>query len=219
MGFSSEFQTYTLFPQCECSLSASAVIHTRYFTFSCLNFIYMCPCICRHGHRYRQNLYIEATLSSVLPRYFRENSSTDSNQQQFLLACHLPASPLCLPNYLWAFKQLRMEKKENESFSVLNLFLSVNLRSCIHMQDLSLPKQFVEMACRELIETIEYHILQISVQAEIHLAWETKRKKNNLVLLLKIHLQSVIVLSKMSRINMTEVYLKMNNTNQYNGSK
>lgn len=106
----------------------------------------------------------------MLPHYFRENSSTDSIWHPFLILCHLPASSLCLPNCLCAFKQLRMEEHKNKSSSVLNLFFTVNLSSFIYLKDLSLPKEFVEMACKELVEMIICHILQINVQAEICLA-------------------------------------------------
>lgn len=85
MGFSSEFQKKS-FPQYGCFLSASTVIlHIRYFTSASFNLMYMCVHL--HISTYidvgiytqKKPEYIESILSSVLPRYFREDSSTDSS--------------------------------------------------------------------------------------------------------------------------------------------
>lgn len=63
-----------------------------------------------------------------------------------------------------------MEEQENRSSSVLKLFFTVNLSSCILWKDLDLPKEFAEMACKELVEINQHHILQINVYAKICLA-------------------------------------------------
>jgi len=70
-----------------------------------------------------------------------------------------------------------MEEHENKISLALNLFSTVILASCVHLKDLGLPKEFVKMPCKELVEIIKYHILQINVQAEICLCFRNKEKE------------------------------------------
>lgn len=75
------------------SMHLQGFLYKKWFTSTYLTFMY----ICVHVHTYMyihktQPVYIEASWSSVLSHYLRENSSTDANWHTLLIVCHFSDS-------------------------------------------------------------------------------------------------------------------------------